>query len=55
MLDLYFRDSNLYIDEDSPKKKDNGEHIYIDLVEFRNYKQDFNKGKEIYPGKNNSK
>lgn len=21
MLDLYFRDSNLYIDEDSPKKK----------------------------------
>lgn len=55
MLDLYFRESNLYIDEDSPKKKDNGEHIYIDFVEFRNYKQDFNKGKEIYPGKNNSK
>ena len=27
MLDKYFRKSNLNLDEDSPNKKDGGEHI----------------------------
>ena len=67
MLDKYFRKSNLNFDEDSPNKKDGREHLYINFVEFKNYKDDefeldnYNKKfytdideAKIYPGKNHS-
>ena len=42
MLDLYFRKSEEKKDLLSSKTKDNGEHLSINLVELRNYKDDTN-------------